>query len=55
MDVGAPLVADKQAAEAVQPGEAALGHPALATEARAVGGTAAGDLRPGPPLADLLR
>ena len=53
MDVGAALVADQQAAEAVQPGEAALDHPALATEAGAVLGPATADLRPGPPLADL--
>jgi len=53
VDVGAARVADQQAAEAVQPGDAALHHPALATAARAVGGTATGDLRPGPPLADL--
>jgi len=51
--VGAALVADQQAAEAVQPGDAALHHPALATEAGAVGGTSARDLRRDPPLADL--
>src|SRR5665647_3631549 len=53
VDVGAALVADQQAAEAVQPGDAALHHPALATAARAVLDPATADLRPGPPLADL--
>jgi len=43
--VGASLVAHQQAAEAVQPGEAALHDPALGAEAGAVSGTATGDLR----------
>ena len=52
-NVGAPLAAHQQAPEAVQPGEAALHHPALAAATGAVGGPAAGDLRRDPPLADL--
>ena len=32
MDVGAPLVADGQAAEAVEPGQRALDHPAVAAQ-----------------------
>ena len=53
MHVGAPLVAHQQAAEAVQPGEAALYHPALAAQAGAVRRAAAGDLRLDAPLAEL--
>jgi hypothetical protein len=43
------LVADAQAAEVVQVGKAALDHPALAPEPRAVGGAAAGDPVGDPP------
>lgn len=37
MDVGAPLIADTQAAVLMKPGQCSLDHPALAAEARAVG------------------
>lgn len=43
MDVGAAVEADEQASELVQPGEAALDYPAVATQAAAVFGAAAGD------------
>jgi hypothetical protein len=43
--VVAAVVADEQPFELVQPGEGALDHPAVASEAGAVLGLAAGDLR----------
>ena len=46
MDVGAALVADGQAAEAVEPGERALDHPAVATERCAGVDALAGDADP---------
>ena len=46
MDVGSTLEAHQQAAELVQPGEAALDRPAHPPEARAVGGLAPCDLGP---------
>ncbi len=49
MDLGGAFVARSQAAEVVQVGEAALDHPALAPEARAVGGTPVGDPVGDPP------
>ncbi len=45
MDVGAALVAGAEPLEGVQPGKAALDHPALAAEAEAVGDAAAGNPR----------
>jgi hypothetical protein len=45
VDVAAALVADEQPFELVQPGEGALDDPAVAAEAGAVFGMAAGDLR----------
>jgi hypothetical protein len=48
-----PLEAHQQAAELVQPGEAALDRPAHAPQARAVGRLAAGDLGPDAALAKL--
>ncbi len=33
MDVGAPLIADGQASKVVEPGQGALDHPAMTTEA----------------------
>jgi hypothetical protein len=53
MDVGALLVAGGQPFEGVQPGEAALDHPAAAAEPRAVGDAAAGDARGDAPGAQL--
>jgi len=53
MDVGAVLVAGAQPFEGVQPGEAALDHPAAAAEPRAVGDAAAGDARGDAPGAQL--
>jgi hypothetical protein len=49
MDLGGALVARARAAEVVQMGEAALDHPALAPQARAVDGPAAGDPVADPP------
>jgi hypothetical protein len=46
--VGSPLVAGAQSLEGVQPGEAALDHPALFAQRRAVGDAAAGDPRRDP-------
>ncbi len=46
MHLGAALVADEQALEVVQPGEAALDDPPEATEPGAVLGLATGDLGP---------
>ena len=45
MDVGAAVVADEQSFELVQPGEGAFDDPAVASEAGAVLGLAAGNLR----------
>jgi hypothetical protein len=53
VDLGAAVVADEQALEAVQPGEGALDHPAVASEPGAVLGLAAGDLGGDPALAEL--
>ena len=44
MDVGAALVAEEQVLEVVQPGQAALDHPAEAAEPGAVRALAPGDL-----------
>jgi hypothetical protein len=44
VDVGAPVVADEQPFELVQPGEGALDHPAVAAETGAMLGLAASDL-----------
>ena len=49
MDLGDALVARSQAAEVVQVREAALDHPALAPEARAVAGAPTGDPVADPP------
>lgn len=54
MHVGPSLEAHQQAAELVQPGEAALDRPANAPEPRAVGGLAAGDHRADAALARLV-
>lgn len=57
MKVGVALPADAQPPELVQPGKAALHHPALATEPRAVLFAAPGDQgldAPGPKLAPVL-
>ena len=53
MDVGSAFVADAEACEGVQPGEAALDHPALAAQARTVGDAAASDAWSDPALAKL--
>ena len=53
MNVGPALIADAQPLERVQPGEAALDHPALRAQAGAVGDAAAGDPRSDPTLAEL--
>jgi hypothetical protein len=53
VDVGAAVVADEQPLELVQPGEGALDDPAVATEAGAVLGVAAGDLGSDPAPAQL--
>lgn len=53
MDVGAALIAGAQPLEGVQPGEAALDHPALLAQAGAVGDAAAGDPRGDPAGAEL--
>ena len=45
MDVGSAFVAGAQPFEGVQPGEAALDHPALLSQTRAVRDPAAGDPR----------
>ena len=57
MDVGSAFVARAQPFEGVQPGEAALDHPAVSAQAGAVGDAAAGDPRgdaPGAQLAPVL-
>ena len=53
MDVVAAVVADEETFELVEPGEGALDDPAVAAEAGAVLGLAAGDLRGDPELAEL--
>ncbi len=53
MDVGAALVAGAEPFEGVQPGEAALDHPALLAQAGAVGDAAAGNARRDAALAEL--
>ncbi len=53
MDVVAAVVADEESFELVQPGEGALDDPAVAAEAGAVLGLAAGDLGSDPELAQL--
>jgi hypothetical protein len=55
VDVGAPVVADEQSFELVQPGEGALDDPAVAAEAGAVLGVAACDLGFDAALAELAR
>jgi hypothetical protein len=45
VDVGAAVVAAREAAVVVQPREGALDDPALRAKTRAVGGAALGDLR----------
>ena len=52
MDVGAAFVARAQPFEGVQPGEAALDHPAVSAQAGAVGDPAAGDPAAGDPRGD---
>jgi hypothetical protein len=52
VDVGSALVADEQSFELVQPGEGALDDPAVAPEAGAVLGLAAGDLGGDPAFAE---
>src|SRR3954464_12439215 len=53
MDVGAALVASAESLEGVQPGEAALDHPALLAQPGAVRDAAAGDPRSDPAPAQL--
>jgi hypothetical protein len=53
VDVGAAVVADEQPLELVEPGEGAFDDPAVAAEAGAVGGLAAGDLWCDAALAEL--
>src|SRR3954464_1948551 len=53
MDVGAALVASAESLEGVQPGEAALDHPALLAQPGAVRDAAAGDPRRDAALAQL--
>src|ERR671938_424838 len=53
MNVGPALIADAQPLERVQPGEAALDHPALLAQPGAVGDAAAGDPRGDAALAEL--
>jgi hypothetical protein len=53
VDLGPAVIADQQPLEVVEPGEGALDHPASATEARAVFGLAAGDLRADSAFAEL--
>lgn len=45
VDVGSSFVADAEAFEGVQPGEAAFDDPAFGAQAAAVFGVAAGDFR----------
>ena len=53
MDLGAAVVADEQSFEVVEPGEGAFDDPAVAAEAGAVLGLAAGDLGLDPALTEL--
>ena len=53
MDVVAAVVADEESFELVEPGEGAFDDPAVAAQAGAVFGLAAGDLRCDPALAEL--
>jgi hypothetical protein len=53
VDVGALLVAGAEAFEGVQPGEAALDHPALPAQPGAMGDAAAGNARSDAALAKL--
>lgn len=53
MELGVTLVAGPQAAEVVEPGEAALNHPALLAEPRPVLAVAVGDPRLDPAQAQL--
>jgi hypothetical protein len=53
VDVSAAFVAGPEPLEGMQPGEAALDYPPLATQARAMGDPAAGDPRGDPALAEL--
>ena len=55
MDLVAAVVADEQSFELVQPGEGALDDPAVAAEAGAVLGLAAGDLGCDPALRGAAR
>jgi hypothetical protein len=52
VDVSAALVVGAEPFEGVQPGEAALDHPALSAQARAMGDAAAGDPRSDAALAE---
>jgi hypothetical protein len=52
VEIGSSVVADEQAAVLVEPGEGALDHPAVAAEAGAVCGLAAGDHGLDPTLAE---
>ena len=54
MDAGAALVADGQAAKAMQPGQRAFDHPARAPEAAAVRAPALGQVRGDPALRQLI-
>ena len=54
MDLGAPVIADEQALELMQPGEGALDDPTGAAEAGAVLGLATGDLRLDPAAPQLV-
>ena len=45
VDVGAAVIAARESAMIVQPGERALDHPSLGAQAGAVRGLALGDLR----------
>ena len=53
MDVVAAVVADEESFELVEPGEGAFDDPAVAAEAGAVFGLAAGNFRPDPTLSEL--
>ena len=53
MDVAAALIARAEPFEGVQPGEAALDHPALTAQPGAVRDAAAGDPRSDPALSEL--
>ena len=53
VDVGSPVIAARESAVVVQPGERALDHPALDAQPGAVRGLTLGDLRPDPTGAKL--